>query len=724
MNKIYQGNVFDIIKTLSSNSVDCVITSPPYFGLVDYGVEGQMGLEPTLEQYVDNLCNLFDEIKRVVKPMGSVWVNLGDAYAGGGGRGVEQNIKKTITEERPKGVEPDFSPKAKLRGKYGKSLLQIPARFAIEMITRRWKLRNQIIWHKTNKMPECLSPITKVFVCDKNNEIKHITLENLEQLNWKDYKILSCSGWVGIINIWKTKQPSITFKTGFVDDIECSVNHRFARVKDTHKFRNNPITFVSPIDFKKGHMIVYGDMSRYLKGNVFEIDLTKIGNIKWVVNFTNLSNESFKNIIRLTPLELAKKVGDNSLRKIKTKSSWTYGSDIHNEYRRKRFKIENIKKLDISFDCISAVGSKKIEYRYQKLDYELGWMLGIICAEGGFNQPRGHQGKITIHKDEVDIREKFIKGLREKFLVESNCYFKNNYVSIQFSSASLRNLYEHLVSGKCINKQLNVDFMINAHHVFRKGFLDGYLDGDGSFRYGGFSVTSASSKLINDIQILFSSLGKITSKNDYVSKDKRTKRTYKNKKLWTNTNYERNNFNLIRVMDVNYGLEKDFIDIEVEGDNTFFVENGLISHNSVRDRFTHDYEFLFFFTKQKKYYFKQQKEETRVVSKDREGSRALYKAEELRNKRSVWSIATKPFKKAHFATFPYDLIETPIRASCPIDGVVLDPFMGSGTTAVAVLNINKIDLANRSYVGIELNPEYVKLSEERISNFIKTGNIY
>jgi DNA modification methylase len=79
-----------------------------------------------------------------------------------------------------------------------------------------------------------------------------------------------------------------------------------------------------------------------------------------------------------------------------------------------------------------------------------------------------------------------------------------------------------------------------------------------------------------------------------------------------------------------------------------------------------------------------------------------------RNKRSVWTVTTKPFKGAHFATFPEDLIVPCVLAGCPKDGTVLDPFNGAATTGVVALK------NQRRYIGIELNPEYIKLSEERI----------
>jgi DNA modification methylase len=81
-----------------------------------------------------------------------------------------------------------------------------------------------------------------------------------------------------------------------------------------------------------------------------------------------------------------------------------------------------------------------------------------------------------------------------------------------------------------------------------------------------------------------------------------------------------------------------------------------------------------------------------------------------RNKRSVWTVPTRGFKGAHFATFPPDLIRTCIEAGCPFDGIVLDPFMGAGTTALVARELG------RNYVGIELNEDYVRLAEERLQD--------
>jgi len=143
---------------------------------------------------------------------------------------------------------------------------------------------------------------------------------------------------------------------------------------------------------------------------------------------------------------------------------------------------------------------------------------------------------------------------------------------------------------------------------------------------------------------------------------------------------------------------------------------------SVKDRFTVDFEYIYFFTKSKKYYFNQIKEPTqakviekRMFEERRENYDGKYshiqpKRTMSRNKRTVWSINTKPFKDAHFAVFPPDIPETCIKAGCPSDGIVLDPFLGSGTTAIVAEQLG------REWIGIELKREYCELVKKRFKD--------
>ncbi len=207
-NKILQGNSLEVLKTLPDDFVDCCVSSPPYWSLRDYGLEatcwdgdpnckhewiehikkpiggkgsksanvgankndfsnmrdhnvisnfcnkcnawkGQLGLEPTFDLYIKHLCNIFDEVKRVLKPTGTCWINLGDTY-GGSGKGAWTN-----KDEQKEVYVPDKKPE--IENGVSKSLCLVPQRFQIEMVNRGWICRNTIIWQKPNCMPSSAS---------------------------------------------------------------------------------------------------------------------------------------------------------------------------------------------------------------------------------------------------------------------------------------------------------------------------------------------------------------------------------------------------------------------------------------------------------------------------------------------------------------------------------------------------------------------------------------
>ena len=158
--KIIVGDCLEVLRTLPDCSVQTCITSPPYWGLRDYGHDGQLGLERTPEEYVANMVAVFREVRRVLADDGVLWLNLGDSYAGGGtiGRNDDESLP------RPKGGHvigsatpgpQGFRPKAD--GLKPKDLCGIPWRVAFALQADGWWLRQDIIWHKPNPMPESVT---------------------------------------------------------------------------------------------------------------------------------------------------------------------------------------------------------------------------------------------------------------------------------------------------------------------------------------------------------------------------------------------------------------------------------------------------------------------------------------------------------------------------------------------------------------------------------------
>ena len=151
-NTILEGDALSVLRGLPSRSVQCVITSPPYFWLRDYGVEGQYGLEPTIDEYLDRMVAVFDEVFRVLKPTGTCWLNIGDAYANDGKWGGHTSGKHVAAlrgqligrGRRYTGLKP-------------KDLMLIPFRLALALQAVGWYVRSDIIWAKPNPMPESVT---------------------------------------------------------------------------------------------------------------------------------------------------------------------------------------------------------------------------------------------------------------------------------------------------------------------------------------------------------------------------------------------------------------------------------------------------------------------------------------------------------------------------------------------------------------------------------------
>jgi DNA modification methylase len=168
VNQILHGDALAVLRTLPDESVHCCVTSPPYFGLRDYGIDGQIGLEQTPEEYVNKLVEVFREVRRVLRHDGTLWLNLGDSYAGAGPSGASYQsattkrraelkqdgsfrISKTLEQ---RGLTYDQKKPIAPPGYKKKDLLGIPWLVAFTLRDDGWYLRSDIIWHKPNPMPE------------------------------------------------------------------------------------------------------------------------------------------------------------------------------------------------------------------------------------------------------------------------------------------------------------------------------------------------------------------------------------------------------------------------------------------------------------------------------------------------------------------------------------------------------------------------------------------
>lgn len=216
LNKIIQGNALDVLKTFDSNSINMCVTSPPYWGLRDYKHNEQLGQESTPEEYINNLCNIFDEVYRVLKSDGTLWVNIGDTYV---------------------------SKKHKLSNYKNKSLALIPHLFVIEMCKRGWICRNDIIWHKPNAMP---SPVTDRFTVD----FEYIFLfVKQEKYYFEQQKEPNKDSYNGKRGSSKTRTKLESAMKGDISDKR--KNYEMRNIRTTWSINTKP--------FKEAHFATYPD---------------------------------------------------------------------------------------------------------------------------------------------------------------------------------------------------------------------------------------------------------------------------------------------------------------------------------------------------------------------------------------------------------------------------------------------------------------------------------
>ena len=225
----------DVLKKMPAQSVHTVVTSPPYFGLRDYGVDGQLGLEKTPDEYVESLVTVFREVWRVLRDDGTLWLNLGDSYGGSAGN-TAMTGGRTDKErgERIFGVA-----KGRNKGGRSKDLLGIPWRVAFALQADGWYLRQDIIWHKPNPMPESVRDR-----CTKAHE--YIFLLSKRPKYYYDYEAV--------------KEPASAppKKCGPKNDASGNDSGRAGIVRGDGKTRNRrSVWTISPRPYKGAHFATF-----------------------------------------------------------------------------------------------------------------------------------------------------------------------------------------------------------------------------------------------------------------------------------------------------------------------------------------------------------------------------------------------------------------------------------------------------------------------------------
>jgi DNA modification methylase len=201
---IHVGDCLDTLRGMPDGSVQCCVTSPPYWGLRDYGHDGQIGLESTPESYVARMVEVFREVGRVLRGDGTLWLNLGDSYAAGGNGGHASGGDRFRGQTARQG---DMTGRAKKppMGLKHKDLVGIPWRVAFALQADGWYLRQDIIWHKPNPMPESVTDR-----CTKAHE--YVFLLSKSERYYYDAEAVSEP--VSVSTTARLSQPSLLLQAG------------------------------------------------------------------------------------------------------------------------------------------------------------------------------------------------------------------------------------------------------------------------------------------------------------------------------------------------------------------------------------------------------------------------------------------------------------------------------------------------------------------------------
>jgi len=786
VNKIVHGHVLEVLKKFPDESVDCVITSPPYWGKRDYGEETvvewsdgavcQLGLEPTSELYVEHLIEIFGEVKRVLKPHGNVFVVIDDTYSGSGkGHGW-------LDPKYPNARNGQLNPKQFENTAPRKSLCLVPELFATSMVYELgFILRNKIIWTKKvhiykdrttigNAMPEsvkdrlahtyeyvfhfvkepkywydlCLSGDTEIYI-KENGLIKPVTLRMLYKMctnHPKSIEILTPFGWKPLRGIVGTfPQKIYRVQAGHITEIYASHNHRFPVSQ-----RNNAMMFKRVEEISNRHdrdYLLFVPLSKYITPKITQIDLSKLG--------------------------------------LKTKDGYIYAERVRS------YKIPKI----------------------LNLDYDLGYFLGAWLAEG--NIENKWKIRFSLRKGEYLLH--FLKTYLKRFNIHLTIseFREKNAVQAVFSNPVFVRIIRFFCLGNnSHDKGLNMDIILNTPANFRKGILDGFMEGDGTENKDALYTSIASKRLRDDLALLCSSLGYEFSKYDETINGKiyyglrvfprgkykkRNRRFHKINKISHNRGSNQRTCKYIPAFEAYFvgskveevEINTDFYDLEVEGE-LFIINGGIITHNSAV-RVPHKANAGWLKTSVKPIDRKTQTINKSPDSREPITGSIVAGFHPLgANPGDVLQINTEPFPEAHFAVFPTRLVEFLIKVGCPeqvckrcgkpreriveknyiptrpgknvltgksgsdLDpnkalhtselstkrmmieyytvgwtdcgcgasfepGIVLDPFLGSGTTALVALKMG------RRFVGVEINRDYCEIALRRIEPHLSQLNL-
>jgi len=673
LNIIHNTDCLQGLRELPDCSVNCCVTSPPYYGLRDYGVDGQIGLEETPEAYVEKMVAVFREVRRVLKDDGTLWLNLGDSYWGGKG----QSSQAWSTEHTDRGViqgkQHQISGKGETRPTdrrhesiKPKDLIGIPWMVAFALRADGWYLRQDIIW--------CLSGGTWLYAKTQKGEMP-MMVRDIARLDPSTVKLWNGEKWTRLLGMNRTarrgNELEIVLRSG--ERISCTPSHKF------------PTKFglVEAKDIRVGDALLSCKLPEPTNPRDCAID----NDAAWLAGLYIAEGSMSEDTIQIAGHSKEEDRWNNVLR-IATK----YGGSATRTIIGNNMNIRIYGKILMSIinELVSGKtshdkGFAPVVWRYS--NSFIGSMVdGYLSGDGHKDGDRWRLGFCRNYNLERDLRTACARlGYSLTLNMSSVKYNGGNNPTFRgelrktasnHSNNKDRNEVMEIRKSRCRNVwDMGVE---DDPHLF--ALASGILTHNSKPNPMPESVTDRCTKAHEYIFLLsksaryyydadaiktplaLSTISRVSQNiEDQIGSDRVPGKTNGNMKAVGPGRKPRPDDD----RGGNQGTGRGIPAMEIDG-------KGVTGHSGYFD------------------------------------SCGNLIGEGMANKKSVWVVPTMPFSEAHFATFPEKLIVDMIKAGCPEGGIVLDPFMGAGTTAVVARKLN------RNYTGFELNPEYIKIADKRL----------
>lgn len=616
---IYQGDALEVLRTLPDESVNCCVTSPPYWGLRDYGCAGQIGLEASPDEFVSNMVRVLGDVRRVLRDDGTLWLNFGDLYAGSRCGG-----QKRITASRRR-IKP-------------KDLVGVPWMVAFALRDDGWYLRQDIIW--------CLSGGTQVYARTQKREMP-ITIKDLSRLDPSTVKLWNGKKWTQLLGISKSQRKGeeleLLLRSG--ERISCTPTHKFPTDRGLLEAKDiqagdclestglpEPQNPKSPSHIGldaawfAGLYIAEGSKSQdciQISGHIKEKDrwtrLSKIaedygGYITRTITGNKMDIRLYGKILNSLIEEFVS--GRTGKDKCLAPVCWEYDNVFLNEI------------LD---GYLSGDGHRDKKNNRWRLgftrNYNLERDLRVLAARLGLN--------LTLNMTHASIGDKNYKSfrgeIRSEYTFDGHWNQKKKSEVVEIRKSRARQFYDIGVEDE--------------PHLF--ALASGILTHN--------SKPNPMPESVKD---------RCTKAHEYIFLLSKSQQYY----------YDHEAIKENRTSDEDSPSFRGGCYINGQIDNDVIGKRKDVGNRKIKTYGKH--------STQHSQSAGRRMVESVKYARSKGGGDHDSPFGPKRNKRSVWSVATSPFSGAHFATFPPKLIEPCILAGCPTGGVVLDPFFGSGTAGL------------------------------------------